>query len=59
MKKEYVFDSFRVIRHQPAENGDLHLFSENQAGEALRFHRSLPFFAIIEERPHDSIPLVV
>ena len=44
MENEYVFDSFRVIRQQPAENEDLHLFSEDQAWEALRFHRSLPFY---------------
>lgn len=44
MEKEYVFDSFRVIRHRPTENGNLHLFSENKAGETLRFHRSLPFY---------------
>ena len=42
--KEHLFDRYRIICKEPVNNSESLLFSEKQADQALRFHRSIPSY---------------
>ncbi|MBQ6239224.1 MAG: diaminopropionate ammonia-lyase [Firmicutes bacterium] len=46
MDREYCFDHFNVISRTPVYSEDSCCFTEEQAKDTVRFHRSLPFYHV-------------